>query len=376
MHIYEINIDSELKRFWELEEVPNSTDTVFSPEEQFVETHFRENYSINSDGRFVVKLPFLKSKSELGNSKPAALSRLYAMEPSTASRLMGNLPKHRVTLERPFFNCGVDYAGPISIKFNKGRGAKSTKGYIALFICLATKALHIEAVSDLTADAFLAALRRFSARRGAPSHIYSDNATNFVGANRKAQRKYNDSSPHFGGIKSTKYHCKRVIGETLLTFEELTTLLAQIEAILNSRPLCSVNNTDIDCINIPTPSHFLTGDVILSPPELPLTSPANIRNRWDLLQKMCKDFCKSWTKAYLSSLQNRKKWKVTQPNMKTGDIVLLLDDGHIPGSWPLGQVVELHHGIDGLVRVATVKTKNSVFKRNIHKLAPLPIYQD
>ncbi|XP_035232906.1 uncharacterized protein LOC118204716 [Stegodyphus dumicola] len=80
MHIYEINIDSELKRFWELEEVPNSTDTVLSPEEQFVETHFRENYSINSDGRFVVKLPFLKSKSELGNSKPAALSRLYAME--------------------------------------------------------------------------------------------------------------------------------------------------------------------------------------------------------------------------------------------------------------------------------------------------------
>ncbi|XP_035232637.1 uncharacterized protein LOC118204419 [Stegodyphus dumicola] len=99
------------------------------------------------------------------------------------------------------------------------------------------------------------------------------------------------ASPHFGGIweaaiKSTKYHCKRVIGETLLTFEELTTLLAQIEAILNSRPLCSVNNTDIDCINILTPSHFLTGDVILSPPELPLTSPANIRNRWDLLQKM------------------------------------------------------------------------------------------
>ncbi|XP_035230220.1 uncharacterized protein LOC118202177 [Stegodyphus dumicola] len=234
---------------------------------------------------------------------------------STASQLMGNLPKHRVTLERPFYKCGVDCAGPISIKFNKGRGAKSTKGYIALFICLATKALHIEAVSDLTADAFLAALRRFNARRGAPSHIYSDNATNFVGAIRKlseirrrlwASLPENEAvahhltqasmewhfippaSPHFGGIleaaiKSTKYHCKRVIGETLLTFEELTTLLAQIEALLNSRPLCSVNNTDIYCINILTPSHFLTGDVILSPPERPFTSPASIRNRWDLL---------------------------------------------------------------------------------------------
>ncbi|KFM56668.1 hypothetical protein X975_17469, partial [Stegodyphus mimosarum] len=79
----------------------------------------------------------------------------------------------------------MDYGSPISIKFNKGLGAKSTKGYTTLFICLATKALHIKAVSDLTTDAFLAALRCFSAIRGAPHHIYSNNKTNFIGANRK-----------------------------------------------------------------------------------------------------------------------------------------------------------------------------------------------
>ncbi|GFW98419.1 integrase catalytic domain-containing protein [Trichonephila clavipes] len=104
---------------------------------------------------------------------------------TTTPQLMGNLPKHRVTLERPFFSCGIDYAGPVLIKCNKGRGTKSTKGYIALFVCLATKAVHIEAVGDLTTDSFIAALRRFSARRGAPRHIYSDNGTNFVGARRK-----------------------------------------------------------------------------------------------------------------------------------------------------------------------------------------------
>ncbi|GFS99159.1 hypothetical protein TNCV_822701 [Trichonephila clavipes] len=98
---------------------------------------------------------------------------------------MGNLPKHRVTLERPFFSCGIDYAGPVLIKCNKYRGTKSTKGYIALFVCLASKSVHIEAVGDLTTDSFIAALRRFSARRGAPRHIYSDNGTNFVGARRK-----------------------------------------------------------------------------------------------------------------------------------------------------------------------------------------------
>ncbi|GFY24155.1 integrase catalytic domain-containing protein [Trichonephila clavipes] len=179
---------------------------------------------------------------------------------TTTPQLMGNLPKHRVTLERPFFSCGIDYAGPVLIKCNKGRGTKSTKGYIALFVCLGTKAVHIEAVGDLTTDSFIAALRRFSARRGAPRHIYSDNGTNFVGARRKLDeiRKLwlslptNEaisyylskssidwpfippSSPHFGGIwesgiRSVKFHLKRVLGETILTFEELTTLLTQIE---------------------------------------------------------------------------------------------------------------------------------------------------
>ncbi|GFT97243.1 integrase catalytic domain-containing protein [Trichonephila clavipes] len=241
---------------------------------------------------------------------------------TTTPQLMGNLPKHRVTLERPFFSCGIDYAGPVLIKCNKGRGTKSTKGYIALFVCLATKAVHIEAVGDLTTDSFIAALRRFSARRGAPRHIYSDNGTNFVGARRKLDeiRKLwlslptNEaisyylskssidwhfippSSPHFGGIwesgiRSVKFHLKRVLGETILTFEELTTLLTQIEGLLNSRPLSYVNDSDIECISTLTPSHFLTGDVLLSvPEELPSTS--NHRDRWELLQNIKRGFWK------------------------------------------------------------------------------------
>ncbi|GFU96474.1 integrase catalytic domain-containing protein [Trichonephila clavipes] len=181
---------------------------------------------------------------------------------------MGDLPTHRVTPSRPFSVCGVDYAGPINILRYRGRGAKTTKGYIALVVCFVTKALHLELVSDLTSEAFIASLKRFCARRGAPKHIYCDNGTTFVGARRKLQEifkfvsKLNENehfcyflsqvniewyfsppvSPHFGGlweagVKSIKYHLKRAIGNTNLTFEEFSTLLTQVEAILNSRPL-------------------------------------------------------------------------------------------------------------------------------------------
>ncbi|GFY01615.1 integrase catalytic domain-containing protein [Trichonephila clavipes] len=246
---------------------------------------------------------------------------------TTTPQLMGNLPKHRVTLERPFFSCGIDYAGPVLIKCNKGRGTKSTKGYIALFVCLATKAVHIEAVGDLTTDSFIAALRRFSARRGAPRHIYSDNGTNFVGARRKLDeiRKLwlslptNEAISYYLSKSSIDWH---FIPPSSPHFGELTTLLTQIEGLLNSRPLSYVNDSDIECISTLTPSHFLTGDVLLSvPEELPSTS--NHRDRWELLQNIKRGFWKKWSSEFISSLQPRKKLQDAQPNLKEDDIVLI-----------------------------------------------------
>ncbi|GFX77730.1 integrase catalytic domain-containing protein [Trichonephila clavipes] len=98
---------------------------------------------------------------------------------------MGYLPQQRVTLEEPFFSCSTDYAGPVTMKFNKGQSAKTTKGYIDLLVCFAIKAFHIEAVSDLTADALIAAFRRFVSPRGYPQYLFSDNGKNFIGFKRK-----------------------------------------------------------------------------------------------------------------------------------------------------------------------------------------------
>jgi hypothetical protein len=105
-------------------------------------------------------------------------------------QIMADLPQPRVVPSRPFTHCGVDFTGQVDLKLNKGRGVRTSKGYILIFVCLSTKALHFELVSDLSTPTFLAAFRRFCSRRGVPSHMYSDNGTNFVGANKLLKKEY------------------------------------------------------------------------------------------------------------------------------------------------------------------------------------------
>lgn len=107
---------------------------------------------------------------------------------------MGDLPSFRVTPSRLFTLCGVDYAGPILIKAGYGRSNNTMKSYIASFVCFATKAVHIELVSECTSIAFLNVLKCFLSRRGKISHIYSDNSQTFVGANRELINLFNSSN--------------------------------------------------------------------------------------------------------------------------------------------------------------------------------------
>lgn len=311
---------------------------------------------------------------------------------------MGNLPQPRVHIDRPFTHTGVDCAGPINVRLSKGRGAKSYKAYIVLFVCLSTKAVHIEAVSDMSTPTFIAAYRRFCARRGFPQHMYSDNGTNFVGASKVLRREAgmpnvsqdmideiaNDgsmwhfnppSAPHFGGlweagIKSTKHHLKRIIGDATLTFEEISTLLYQIEACLNSRPLCPTTSDPSDSSAL-TPGHFLIGDALLAPPESS-SQIVNINTRWQLIQKLKNDFWKRWQREYITRLQNRPKWAAISSNLKMHDLVLIMEDNLPPSRWALGRIIATHPGTDGLVRVATIKCQSGEIKRPICKLALLP----
>ena len=162
---------------------------------------------------------------------------------------------------------------------------------------MCTKAIHLELVSDLTSDAFIAALKRFIARRGIPTQLFSDNGTNFRRASSTLHELYSllsskgfeqatqefigsqgikwsfipPSAPHFGGlwesgVKSVKFHLHRMIGGTILSFEEYVTILNQIEAYLNSRPLFSISNDFRDPEPL-TPTHFLVGSPLTALPE-------------------------------------------------------------------------------------------------------------
>ena len=202
--------------------------------------------------------------------------------------LMGDLPKERIDVpNRAFENVGLDFAGPFLCK-PSSKARSQDKAYMALFVCFASKAVHIECVSDMTTLGCIAAKRRFISRRGCPSQVFSDNGTNFGGAANEIQQMQevlsnkDDNSlqsqssalgirwnfippraPHYGGlweaaVKSAKKHLRRTMGNSVLTFEELTTLFCLIEAVLNSLPI-SVMSDDPNEVEPLTPAHLSIG---------------------------------------------------------------------------------------------------------------------
>jgi hypothetical protein len=323
---------------------------------------------------------------------------------------MSDLPATRVRPGRPFQTTGIDYGGPFLVKSWNGRGSKFYKAYISLFVCFSTKAIHIELVSDLTTEAFLAALRRFVARRGKPASINSDNGTNFVGASKELEtlrqlvtsELHNNrvadyctaeginwsfippSAPHHGGlweagVKSAKTHMRKIIGDHKLTYEELTTTLHQIEACLNSRPITPLTSDPND-LEALTPGHFLVGDALTAAPDPDLSHlNQNRLSRWQLCQQLSQQFWKRWRNEYLGELQQRQKWYHEQENIAVGDLVLIKEDHLPPLKWMRGRIMKINFGNDQRVRKVTLKAatgpdfKTTTLDRDVRKLCKLPV---
>lgn len=327
----------------------------------------------------------------------------FRLKPRSDAPLMADLPSARVGQAKAFLHTGIDYAGPFHITLSRHRGVKCQKAYLCLFVCMVTRAVHLELASDLTTDTFLAAFKRFLARRGPCSVVYSDCGTNFVGAknaldsllgfaqsssytdalkNELAQRqimwKFNPpSAPHFGGvweanIKSVKNHLSKVIGAQILSYEEFLTVLTQIEALLNSRPLCWLSSDPAEPLAL-TPAHFLTLTPLQSLPVNDETDkPINRLTRKELLDQIVQSYWKRWFQEYLSGLQSRQKWNTPSCPVKPGLLVVIHQDSVPPLQWPLGIIEQVFPGKDNVIRVATVRTRDGVYKRPVIKLCPLP----
>lgn len=326
----------------------------------------------------------------------------YRLKAATMQPQMGDLPPDRVNAARPFSGVGTDFAGPFLVKTSRLRNSKVVKAYLCVFVCLSTKAVHLELVADLTTEAFTAALDRFVSRRGLPSLIRSDCGTNFKGADRYLQDVVKfllenkidigtslsrrgitwtfdpPGCPHWGGIfeavvKQAKTHMYRVIGQTVLTFEELATLFCKIEAVLNSRPLCPLSSDPNDLETL-TPGHFLIGQPLAALPELPFREvPSNRLSRYQLLQQMSQNFWTRWSLEYLHVLQQRLKWTDRTNPPSVGDLVLVKDANLPPLRWRRGRIVNLFPGKDGTPRFAEVTVGDSVLKRAVSTLSRFPI---
>ncbi len=307
---------------------------------------------------------------------------------ASIKQIMGDLPTVRTTPARPFSKVGVDFGGPFIVKCTNHRSMKHLKHYAAFFVCMITRAVHIEVVSDLSTLAFIAAFQRFCARRGICQSIWSDNATNFLGADNVFKQHCTSlnitwhnipaRSPHHGGVweAAVKAGKRCLLAHTrnmVTNVEQLSTLLALVEAILNSRPLYRTNRTTVsDVIDIITPGHFLVGSCLLDVAEPDLID-ISLSDRLSALRDVIRLFWQEWRKCYLSILQSRTKWKVSSPNLVVGDIVLLKDDNLPPLRWSLGRVVACHPDRHGKVRIVEVKTHGSILQRAVQRLVKLPV---
>ncbi|XP_062537725.1 uncharacterized protein LOC134206062 [Armigeres subalbatus] len=329
----------------------------------------------------------------------------FKNNPTDIKQFMGDLPSCRVTAALPFARTGIDYAGPFLIK--AGRMKAKIKAYICLFICMTTKAIHLELVTSLSTDAFLACLHRFVSRRGNPSELFSDNGTNFRGADRQLKELFDllkcqvlkgrvlefcqsrgiswsfnpPKAPHQGGlweanIKCVKSHLNRVLNESYLTYEEMHTLLVQIEGILNSRPLVQLSDDPKDYEAL-SPAHFLVGRELTAVAE-PLYEDLkeNTLSRYQLVQKRKQCFWRRWSNEYVTNLQRRGKWFKDPTMLQKGLLVILKEDNTLPKHWKMGRIEEVYPGKDGIIRVVSVRTNNGVYRRPTTQLAVLPVNEE
>ncbi|XP_064470382.1 uncharacterized protein LOC135385136 [Ornithodoros turicata] len=310
------------------------------------------------------------------------------------------LPADRVTQQLAFEVVGVDFAGPLYYRTAEGQ----RKAYVALFTCTVTRAIHLELVSDQSFGTFLMAVRRFVARRGLPRKVYSDNFLTFKKAAREipallanqfqAVREYAtqaritwefiaERAAWWGGfwermVRSVKDALRRTLGRSQLDFQQLLTVLTEVEAIVNSRPLTQMSEDPGDTQAL-SPSHRILGKRLTALPPIKRRQTACVdAEPLEVLQvkeRLLTAYWRQWNKDYLLQLRSANLSRhATSNSVQPHQLVLLADQRQPRMFWKLARVQELHTGRGGLVRSCTLKTVTGSFiRRPIQLLHPLEV---
>ena len=312
------------------------------------------------------------------------------------------LPSERVEDAPPFVNTGVDLAGPFFVLNKTSTSQTTEKAYICLFTCAATRAVHLELIDSCSAETFLRAFRRFVSRRGLPRKMMSDNAKNSKRSAKilKTIARAEPVKNHLaslgvtwdfivermswaGGfwerlIKITKDALKRVVGGSSLTFDELSTLLTEVEGVVNARPLTYIYD-DKEGISYPLcPSHLIYGRRISSLPNDEhydiVSTNRSLTRRAKHHRNLLVQFSKRWREEYLTSLRERSRNVLGQcSDIAVGDIVFIKRDGTARSFWKLAKVVKLLRGKDGVVRAAEIRVLSEDAKTSIILRRPLEL---
>lgn len=321
-------------------------------------------------------------------------------------QLMADLPPDRIIGDAPpFTNTGTDLFGPFYV--SKGRGKQQEKRYGVLFVCLVCRATHIEITPSLDTDSYINALRRFIARRGTPKIIRSDNGTNLVAAEKELKSAIVDwnqkqidatclqnkiqwifqppQASHFGGCFERQIRTLRKIfnsimqdlyNRTKLTDDMLSTIFAEIENIMNNKPITIVSLDVNDMLPL-TPNTLLKMQSSTDfPPGLFSPTENYTQRRWKQVQQIADMFWRRFKKEYLPLLNVRQKWNDRQRSLIPGDIVIVSDQSEPRNNWCLGKISSVKKSSDNLVRSAEViinknNKGNQKIIRPIHKLVLL-----
>jgi hypothetical protein len=301
-------------------------------------------------------------------------------------QLMSDLPTDRLEISPPFTYIGLDVFGPWSVVTRKTRGgAANDKRWAVLFTCLYTRGIHIEVIEEMTSSSFINSLRRFIAIRGSVREIRSDRGSNFVGAtddlnvnvinvdqkpvadfllDSKVTWIFNPPhSSHMGGVWERMIGVARRILDSMLmdmhskhlTHEVLTTLMAEVCAIVNSRPIAPVSS-DPENPTILSPNMLLTQKTGEIQTKFgPFTIKDMYKSQWRCVQHLANIFWERWKREYLQTLQMRRRWKNTAPNLCVGDVVLVKDTSMSRNNWPTGIITNAIKSADEKVRSVEVK---------------------